>query len=247
MFQVSESSELLNSLISLLYPIRTVVPNAYEKVLYLLAACQKYEMPSIQLLIREEVIRKQFPAPMGTEAFPAYAIASANELLQEVKSASRSTLEYPMTFEMLGKGLRKFEGQALRDLADFRRRCKENMVTCLDSYLDVQSSGPNSSIWVGCPEAMPRTSEIRQRSRAFPFWLNKCLSQCRNDLTGEQFARPLVLDLKIWAKYQTAYETHSNCEFCREVKAKKGLWHIVELERELMQAIDKEAVRSSQQ
>jgi hypothetical protein len=34
-FQISEGSELLNSLISLLYPIRTVVPNAYEKVLCL--------------------------------------------------------------------------------------------------------------------------------------------------------------------------------------------------------------------
>jgi BTB/POZ domain len=30
--QLPESSELLNSLISLLYPIPTVVPNAYEKV-----------------------------------------------------------------------------------------------------------------------------------------------------------------------------------------------------------------------
>ena len=33
--QLSESSELLNSLVSLLYPIRTVVPNSYEKVLCL--------------------------------------------------------------------------------------------------------------------------------------------------------------------------------------------------------------------
>jgi hypothetical protein len=33
--QFSEGSELLNSLVSLLYPIRTVVPNAYEKVLCL--------------------------------------------------------------------------------------------------------------------------------------------------------------------------------------------------------------------
>jgi hypothetical protein len=30
--QFPEGSELLNSLISLLYPVRTVVPNAYEKV-----------------------------------------------------------------------------------------------------------------------------------------------------------------------------------------------------------------------
>jgi len=177
---------------------------------------------------------------MGTEAFPAYAIARAKELLQEVECAARSTLEYPMTFEMLKNGLRSFEGRALRDLADFRKRCKDNVVACLDSYLDVQPSGP-SSIWVGCPEVMPCTSslEISQRSRALPIWLNKCLSRCRNDLTSEQFTRPLVLDSEIWAEYNTAYETHSNCEFCREVGKKKGFGYIVGLERELMHAINK--------
>ncbi|KAF8472366.1 hypothetical protein DFH94DRAFT_673984, partial [Russula ochroleuca] len=57
MVQLSESSELLNSLLSILYPIRTVIPNSYDKVLYLLAACQKYEMASVQSSIRAEVKR----------------------------------------------------------------------------------------------------------------------------------------------------------------------------------------------
>ena len=39
--QLSEGSELLNNLISMLYPIRSVTPNSYEKVLYLLATCQQ--------------------------------------------------------------------------------------------------------------------------------------------------------------------------------------------------------------
>ena len=34
--QFSESSELLNTLISILYPVPTVIPNSHEKVLYLL-------------------------------------------------------------------------------------------------------------------------------------------------------------------------------------------------------------------
>jgi BTB/POZ domain len=34
--QLSEGSELLNSLISMLYPIPTAMPKSYEKVLYLL-------------------------------------------------------------------------------------------------------------------------------------------------------------------------------------------------------------------
>ncbi|KAH9989311.1 hypothetical protein BJV77DRAFT_1185795, partial [Russula vinacea] len=71
MVQLSESSELLNSLLSTLYPIRTVIPNSYDKVLYLLAACQKYEMTSVQSFIRAEVKRGEYPAPKGAEAFPA--------------------------------------------------------------------------------------------------------------------------------------------------------------------------------
>ena len=36
--QLSEGSELLNSLISVIYPVHTVIPNSYEKVLYLLCS-----------------------------------------------------------------------------------------------------------------------------------------------------------------------------------------------------------------
>jgi hypothetical protein len=36
-----EDSELLYSLVSMLYPVPTVMPKSYEKVLYLLATCQQ--------------------------------------------------------------------------------------------------------------------------------------------------------------------------------------------------------------
>jgi BTB/POZ domain len=39
--QLPESSELLNSLLSVIYPVPTVVPDSYEKVLYVLATCQQ--------------------------------------------------------------------------------------------------------------------------------------------------------------------------------------------------------------
>jgi hypothetical protein len=38
--RLPEDSELLNSLLSKIYPVRTVVPNSYDKVLYLFAACR---------------------------------------------------------------------------------------------------------------------------------------------------------------------------------------------------------------
>jgi hypothetical protein len=37
----SEDSDLLNSLVSILYPVDTVVPNSYDKVLYFLATCRQ--------------------------------------------------------------------------------------------------------------------------------------------------------------------------------------------------------------
>jgi hypothetical protein len=37
MVQLSEDSDLLNTLLSMLYPLRPVIPKSYEKVLYSLA------------------------------------------------------------------------------------------------------------------------------------------------------------------------------------------------------------------
>jgi hypothetical protein len=41
MIQISEDSELLNCLFSILYPVPIVIPNSYEKVLHLLSTCQR--------------------------------------------------------------------------------------------------------------------------------------------------------------------------------------------------------------
>lgn len=100
--------------------------NFCHKVLDLLATCQKYEMTSAQWVIRAKVKLGEFPVPKGAEAFSAYAIASRKGLIQEMEYAARQTMNYPVTFEILGEGLRLFEGWALRDLIDFRKRCGGN-------------------------------------------------------------------------------------------------------------------------
>ncbi|KAH9058204.1 hypothetical protein EDB87DRAFT_1811033, partial [Lactarius vividus] len=61
--QLSEDADLLNSLMSLLYPIPPVIPDSYEKVFALLAACQKYDMESVQSTIRAGIKLGTFPAP----------------------------------------------------------------------------------------------------------------------------------------------------------------------------------------
>ena len=118
--ELPEDSGLLNSLISLLYPISPVIPDSYQKVFALLAVCEKYEMESVQSVIRAMIKVGTFPAPVQAEGFSAYAIASGMGLVQEAVNAARLTLGQPMTFESLGEGLRSFKGRALCDLVRYR-------------------------------------------------------------------------------------------------------------------------------
>jgi hypothetical protein len=78
-------------------------------------------MASVRSSIRAKVRLGEFPSPKGAEAFTAYAIASAKQLIPEMENAALLTLDHPMTFEVLGEGIRRFEGSALRDLASFRK------------------------------------------------------------------------------------------------------------------------------
>ena len=120
-----EDTGLLNSLMSLLYPVTPVIPDSYQKVLALLAVCQKYEMESVQSVIRAAIKVGTFPAPVRAEAFSAYAIASSMGLVPEAEDAARLTLGQRMTFESLGEGLQFFKGRSLRDLIEVRHRSKK--------------------------------------------------------------------------------------------------------------------------
>ena len=118
--QLSEDAGVLNCLVSLLFPIPPVIPGSYQKVFALLAACQKYDMVSIQSYVRAEIRRGACPAPVAAEAFNAYAIASNLGLVLEADNAARLTVGQPLTFESLGEGLRLFKGRALCELVRYR-------------------------------------------------------------------------------------------------------------------------------
>lgn len=235
--QLSEDTELLNSLVSILYPIPRVIPDSYEKVLNLLAACQKYDMVQVQSFIRTEVNRGIFPAPVGTEVFRAYAIAGGKGLVPEMENAARLTLDHPMTFETLGEVLRLFDGCALRDLARFRRRCRDNLVTCLKSFLETQGTGSSSSGYAGgCSNC--RSSSSRWEIN----WLRQVISRY-NDSKKQVFTTPLPTPSKLHGEFLKALPSYANsnrCGYCGHVRAAShDLTFGTELESKLMQALDK--------
>jgi hypothetical protein len=156
--------------------------------------------------------------PNGAEAFTAYAIASAKGLIPEMENAARLTLDHPMTFEILGEGLQLFEGWALRNLVNFRRRCRDNLVTCFDSFLEKPLRD-----WTHCAQGS----------------LNKFFTQKKSDLKLEMFTRPLDIHSRTRQEYLEACQVLVFCKSCLRAYAKEGSIFCAELETALVQARDK--------
>ncbi|KAH9009136.1 hypothetical protein EDB85DRAFT_1477878 [Lactarius pseudohatsudake] len=224
--QLSEDADLLNSLISLLYHVPHLT-GSYEHAFALLAACQKYDMTSIQSYIRAEI--KRWHPPSGAGAFRTYAIASRMGLIPEMESAARLTLGYPMTFESLGDGLRSFKGPALCGLVRYRRRCRDNLVLCLNSFFDVHS---RQQIWEGCREGSSYTWLVN-------FFTSKSAEM--NDSEG--FTRAISSPSTILEGFQVALKDHmqSGCYSCVRVHMEEQTF-CKELEKELVRKLDEVSV-----
>jgi hypothetical protein len=120
----------------------------------------------------------------------------------------------------------------LRDLVNFRRRCKDNLITCLDSFLKVQPPGP-SNMWVNCPI---RDTFHHGQNRLLPTWLTQFLSRNQNDLKLQKFTHPLDIHSRIRQEYFAALQTHLGCNVCLGVHATKGPAFCAELENKLAEA-----------
>ena len=227
--QLSECAEVLLSLVTMLYPIPVVIPDSYDKALALLAASQKYDMPTVQATVRSELKSRNITTPTGTLAFRAYAIADGHGLIPEMEAAARLTLEYPMTFGFIEEQLTMFGGLALRDLARYRKRCRDSLIACLESLLD--SRLPPSDIWVGCPNSNPFN---------LPGWLYSLLSQRVKSLK-ESFTRSLPRPSGFCAEYLSALQVHISrvdCPFCSKVHIMHGETYREQIETRLAKALD---------
>lgn len=240
---ISEDAGLVGFLITFLYPIPSKIPTSWDRTLALLSAAQKYDMGAIQASIRGEVARRKLPALDGTQAFRAFAIASNSRLLPEMKMAASLTLDSPMTFEHLGGDLQLFERSGLHELANFRKSCRDQLVTCFQTFLDPIKSPSN--IWTGCPGE--RAEPSIKDTPTLPVWVHAIFTQQIEDLK-QDFTRPLANPSILRAKYLQALGRHAACSypgrciFCLEVHALKGEDYCAQLERAITRAREKPRV-----
>jgi len=194
-------------------------------------------MASVQSSIRAEVSRGDSPAPSGADAFSAYALASARGLVPEMEYTAHLTLDYPMTFEILGEVLRVFEGPALRDLANFRKRCRDKLVSCFELFL--KPSQTSSNIWDTCFGNGLDDSYRNRRSLA-PSWLIKVFEKHLNDMRDFSL-KPLFNPRNIRGEYLSNLQAHiksSGCDSCSGVHTLKGETFCKELEDRFTQALN---------
>lgn len=240
--RLSENAEVLHSLVTMLYPIPSVIPNSYDKVLDLLAASYKYDMTAIQSTIRAEVASKIYPTLSGNGSFHAYALASSKRLNPEIESMARLTLDCSMTFESIGDDVGLFDGWALRDLARYRKHCRDSVVLCLGEFLDPQD-GP-SRVWVGCLHTNEVTTSGPRSGPPRPVlagWLHNFVSQNIRELQ-KSYTRPLLEPSAFRKQYLTALKTHirvTNCLFCSRQHVMEGESFWEQLQNRVTKARDR--------
>jgi hypothetical protein len=225
--QLSEDSEVLNSLISMLYPIPPEIPSSSVNILALLAAAAKYDMDAALSFIRVEASRRGLHLSRS-EVFRVYAVACSKGLIPEMETAARLTLGHPLTFESIGDELRLFEGWALRDLANFRLRSMHNFCSNWESFSDWHK-GP-SKIWVGCP-----SSKGSNKDRRLPTWLiggflvgstgRPVMVDRLEPILMKRFTATIPTSVQLRDEYLKTLQTHVNekdCNFCMKVHIVEG-------------------------
>ena len=238
--QLSENAGLIGLLVSRLYPTSSIPPSSYQEVFALLAACQKYDMTSIQSHIRSEVKLGTFPAPLEAESLSAYAMTSRMGLIPEMENTARLTLGYPMTFESLGEDLWSFEGWALCDLVRYRERCRDSLVSCIDSYFSVRS---RCQIWAGCREPFSQSGVSADVQNPPTAWLGRFFSGKSVELKNG-FTNAICSPSTIIEEYRAALKDHNsmNCASCFRVHVMEGEMFCRELEDHLTQALNKVSI-----
>ena len=241
-----EDAEVLNSLVAMLYPVPPEIPNSVDKVLTLLAACQKYDMTTVQSSIRAEVTRRGLLSSTGAESFRIFAIACRKRLIPEMKAAARLTLYHPITFEYLGEALRSFEGWELLDLSLFHQCWRNSVTSCLVEFFNSRN-GP-SQIWNDCQDQM--TFNLSKASDGdnlycLPIWFYDFFSWQTFDPAGaNQFYQGLVqiaLRSSFRGEYLQALQGHvrrGTCSICLTTHLSKGEEYCVNFEKQLAQARD---------
>jgi len=116
---IAESSEVLDTLLRAIYPVHPPDIHTLDKLGPILEAAIKYDMASVLQSLRNTVITPSF---LNSSPLRVYAMAARYDFEEEMKVASRATLNNCVLEEPLCDDLKFINGQALFRLLSLHHR-----------------------------------------------------------------------------------------------------------------------------
>ena len=131
---LNESSSILSSLLTFIFPVSPALPPTTEQTMELLSVAQKYEMDSVLTHIRGHISRQDPPFFHPENAFYVYSLAQKYRLRDEALQAARMTLNGKMTIECLDDKLDIMPGSFLHELWKYHQRVRGSLMLDLIEF-----------------------------------------------------------------------------------------------------------------
>jgi hypothetical protein len=131
---LSESGDIVSSLLSFIIPTTPHLPPTTEKAMELLSAAQKYEMTLVLNRIRDHIAQQDPPLVREETAFDVYSLANRHGLRQEARQAARLTLKLPMSLEDLESKFDILSGSVLHQLWIYHRSVRDFLEEDLSTF-----------------------------------------------------------------------------------------------------------------
>ena len=159
--QLPESGEILECLLTFVFPATPRVPSTLEEIMKLLSVAQKYQMGVALSHIRASIAQQNLLPTRLEPALHLYALAQKYELQPEALQAAQSILKYPMTIENFYNKLDNIPGAFLYELWKYRERVRAILASDLTEFRASRACGTITGL---------RCTELS--SSQIPSWLD---------------------------------------------------------------------------
>jgi BTB/POZ domain len=122
--QVPKRGKILHFLLTIIFPINSLVPSSPEEILELLSDAQTYQMDFVLTHIRDRIARQNSLPTRLEPALRIYSLAQKYGLRQEALQTARTILNYPMTIEEYDGKLDIMSGASLYELWNYHERVR---------------------------------------------------------------------------------------------------------------------------
>ena len=141
---VSESSNVLDTLLRLVYPIADPAINSFEELSLVLGAAIKYDFTTVVSSLRKQLISPHF---LQISPIRVYALACRYELDEEMKIASRYTLGINILDTPPMEDLKYISGYSYHRLLNFHRQRSKAAQNLLQIPVNIKCMQCNGSAY----------------------------------------------------------------------------------------------------